>query len=159
VLGAESGYAPGPHYTAAVDRPSEWLLELRANGVGVSASRNVFAPLQGEVGPVVCPHCGQVVELEDAATAQLCAQWKPFRDAIKAWLAGGADEVACPACGQVAGFNDWRWVSDWPFAVGFLGFTFWNWPKLNEPFIAQVTSHLRHRVVSCLNEHEAAPYS
>ena len=61
VLGAESGYAPGPHYTAAVTEPGEWLLELRTNGVRVSTNRNVFAPLQGEIGPVVCPACGQTV--------------------------------------------------------------------------------------------------
>jgi hypothetical protein len=147
VLGAESGYAPGPRYAVAVTAPGEWLLELRANGVGVSTSRNVFAPLQGEIGPVVCPFCGQTIELEDPATGQLTALWDPFRDAIEAWLAGGADEVACLACGQAAGFNDWHWAGDSPFAVGFLGFTFWNWPELSEPFIAEVASHLGHRAV------------
>ncbi|MGE5286256.1 MAG: hypothetical protein ACM3ML_03440 [Micromonosporaceae bacterium] len=68
VLGAESGYEPGPRYTAAVIEPSEWLFRLRATALRFARG----------------------------------------------------------------GFNDWQWTSEWPFAVGFLGFTFWNWPPLSE---------------------------
>jgi hypothetical protein len=147
VLGAESGYPPGPRYTAAVTESGECLLQLRTNGVEVCTSRTVFAPARGEMGPVVCPHCRQTVELEDPATGQIAPQWEPFSDALNAWMGGGPGEVRCPQCGQVAGFNDWRWIGEWPFAVGFLGFTFWNWPPLSESFIAQMASHLEHRVV------------
>jgi hypothetical protein len=145
VLGAESGYPPGPRYTAAVTEPAEWLLRLQTNGVEVCTSRTVFSAAQGEMGPVVCPHCGQTVELEDPATGQIAPQWEPFNDALDAWMRGGPGEVRCPQCGQMAGFNDWRWIGE-PFAVGFLGFTFWNWPSLSESFIAQMASHLEHRV-------------
>lgn len=146
VLGAESGYPPGPRYTAAVTEPDELLLRLWTNGVEVCTSRTVFAAAQGEMGQVVCPHCGQTMELHDPATDQATPQWEPFNDTLTAWMEGGSDKVRCPQCGQAAGFNDWRWTGE-PFAVGFLGFTFWNWPPLSESFIAQMASHLEHRVV------------
>jgi hypothetical protein len=55
--------------------------------------------------------------------------------------------VRCPHCGLLVDFNDWRWDSGRPFAVGFLGFAFWNWPELSDTFIAQVADRLGHRVV------------
>jgi hypothetical protein len=147
VLGAESGYPPGPRYASAVREPDERLFRLRTNGVEVCTSRAVFAPIQGEMGPVACPYCEQRIDLEDRATGQTTPQWEAFSDALNAWMEGGPSEVCCPQCGQGAGFNDWHWISEWPFAVGFLGFTFWNWPPLSEPFIAQTASLLTHRVV------------
>lgn len=146
VLGAESGYPPGPRYTAAVTEPAELLLRLQTNGVEVCTSRTVFSADQGEMGPVACPHCGQTVELEDPATGQITPQGESFNDALTAWMEGGPGGVRCPRCGQVAGLNDWRWAGE-PIVVGFLDFTFWNWPPLSESFIAQMASHLRHPVV------------
>ena len=147
VLSAEPGYPPGPRYIAAVTGPSEWLPRLRTNGLAVITTRSVFHPIQGELGPVACPHCGQTVELEDPATGQPTQQWERFSDALNAWMSGDACAVACPRCRQVTGFNDWHWTGDWPFAVGFLGFKFWNWPPLRESFITQMASQLGHRVV------------
>jgi uncharacterized Zn-finger protein len=147
VLGAESGYAPGPRYTAAVTEPGEWLLELRSNGVEVCTSRNVFIPFRGGAGPVACPRCGQTVELEDPATGQPTARWDLFSDALDTWMAGGSGAVTCPRCGQVTAFNDWLWLTRFLFAIGFLGFTFCTWPELSELFVAQMRSHLGHRVV------------
>jgi endogenous inhibitor of DNA gyrase (YacG/DUF329 family) len=147
VLSTEPGYPPGPRYIAAVTGPGERLHSLRTNGLAVITTRSVFHPIQGELGPVACPRCGQTVELEDPATGQAAHQWERFSDALSTWMTGGPCEVACPHCGQAAGFNDWHWASDWPFAVGFLGFKFWNWPPLKESFIAQLASQLGHRVV------------
>jgi hypothetical protein len=146
VLGAESGYPPGPRYTVAVTEPADWLPRLHINGIEVCASRTVFLAGQGKPGPVVCPHCRQRVELEDPATGQSTPQWESFSDALTAWMEDGPGEVRCRQCGQMAGFNDWRWIGE-PFAIGFLGFTFWNWPPLSESFIVQMASHLEHRVV------------
>jgi len=146
VLGAESGYPPGPRYTAAVTEPDEGLLRLWANGVEVCTTRAVFSPAQGTVGSAVCPLCGQSTDLDDPATGEVTPQWEPFSDAFSAWMEDGPGEVRCPRCGQVARLNDWRWINE-PFVVGFLGFTFWNWPLLSESFIAQVASHLEHRVI------------
>jgi len=126
VLGAESGYPPGPRYAAAVTGPDDRLPGLRANGVEVRTGRNLFHPVQGEFGPVVCPGGGQATVLQDPATGELTGYWERFDDALGACHAGDPAEVACPACGQAAGFNDWRWAGEWPFAIGFLGFTFWE---------------------------------
>lgn len=57
VLGAESGYPPGPRYDVATTVPSAYLLGLRANGLEVSTDRQVFHPGQGELAPVRCPRC------------------------------------------------------------------------------------------------------
>ena len=146
VLGAESGYPPGPRYTAAVTEPDEGLLRLRANGVEVCTTRAVFSPAEGTAGSVVCPLCGQTTDLNDPVTGQITPQWELFSDAFGTWMEGGPGEVRCPRCGQLVRLNDWRWTNE-PFAVGFLGFTFWNWPLLSVPFIAQVASRLKHRVV------------
>jgi len=37
-------------------------------------------------------------------------------------------------------------ASDWPIAVGHLGFTFWNWPRLDPGFVSQLGRELGHRV-------------
>lgn len=147
VLGPESGYPPGPHYAAALSGPDEMLVRLETNGVEVHTTKTVFYPVQGEIGPVTCPRCGQVLALEDLATGEWTARWEPFGDALDKWWNGGPGTVTCPQCQLASGFNDWHWAGDWPIAVGFLGFTFWNWPALNQAFITQVAAHLGHRVV------------
>jgi uncharacterized Zn-finger protein len=145
VLGACRGYPPGLRYTAAVTEPDEHMLRLQANGVEVSSGRAVFSPAQGAVGSVVCPLCGQTVDLNDPATGQVRPDWQLFSDAFGAWMEGGPGELRCPQCSRVARLNDWSWTYE-PFVVGFLGVTFWNWPPLSESFIAQLAGHLEHRV-------------
>jgi hypothetical protein len=147
VLAPEPGYPPGPRYVTAVTHPGDRVLRLRTNGVEVCAGRNVFHPVAGEFGPVVCPCCRQTLVLQDPVTGGLTGQWEPFAEALTGWAAGGAADVTCPQCGQVSGLNDWDWVGDWPLAVGYLGFRFWNWPELSESFIAGMAAHLGHRVV------------
>ena len=48
-------------------------------------------------------------------------------------MEGGPGEVRCPRFRHVARLNDWRWTNE-PFVVGFLGFTFWDWPLLTESY-------------------------
>ncbi len=148
VLGGEAGYPPGPGYGAAVTEPDELLPGLKVNGVAVTTARSVFFPVQGEIGPVTCPHCGRDVELGDPASGAATAHWERFGAALGHWMAGEHSEVTCPHCHLQAGLNDWYWGPDWPVAVGFLGFTFWNWPPLSGSFIAQVQDRLGHRVVA-----------
>ncbi|WP_322749713.1 MULTISPECIES: hypothetical protein [unclassified Frankia] len=147
VLGADLGYGPGPRHALALAEPDDYLSRLRTNGVTVTTGRTAFHPVQGELGPVVCPRCDQTMLLEDAGTGATTKQWEVFSDAIGSWHNGGPGDVACASCGQVGLLNDWRWIGDWPFAFGFLGFTFWNWPRLSDAFVAQVAERLRHRVV------------
>jgi hypothetical protein len=70
VLGDDPGYPPGPHYAAAVTEPDGMLERRQANGVEVHTSKTVFHPVQGELGPVACPRCGQVLTLEDPASGE-----------------------------------------------------------------------------------------
>lgn len=147
VLGAESGYPPGPRYAAAVTAPDEMLPSLRTNGVAVHTTRTLFYPVQAEIGPATCCQCGHRAELESPTRGQMTAHWGPFSDALNEWMAGGPGMVTCPRCRQAAGINDWQWPDDWALAVGFLGFTFWNWPLLSRSFIAEVSLQLGHRVV------------
>jgi hypothetical protein len=147
VLGAVYGYPPGPRFGAITAHPSTSFLSLRTNGVEVSAGRQVFLNGQGELGAVVCPRCEQTIQLSDPATGQSTGESERFTDALRAWDEGGPALVSCPRCARIVGFNDWRWVRERPFAVGFFGVTFWNWPELSARFIEQVADHLGHRVV------------
>jgi len=147
VLGADSGYPPGPDALAVVIDRDERFLTLRSNGVDVSTERRVFHPGQSDLGAVHCPRCGEPVLLSDPATGSVTDQWQPFADALDAWCEGDAGQVRCPHCSLSVTFNDWLWVPGPPFAVGFLGVTFWNWPTLSTQFIERVAEHLGHRLV------------
>ncbi|HEX6685706.1 MAG TPA: hypothetical protein VF062_23220 [Candidatus Limnocylindrales bacterium] len=138
VLGAELGYPPGPVFTRATAGVDSELMSWGTNGLEVTVGRSVFHPIGGELGPVSCPHCSGVIDLE---------AWSAFSDALTSWHAGGPSEVRCVTCGAAVGFNDWNWPAEWPFAVGFLGFTFWNWPRLGQDFITEVGNRLGHRIV------------
>jgi hypothetical protein len=147
VPGSAHGYPPGPGYAAAVDEPDELLPGLKVNGIQVTTTRSVFFPGQGEIGPATCPHCGRDVELGDPAGGAPTAHWERFGDALRHWMADQFSEVTCPYCQLHSGLNDWYWGVDGPVAVGFLGFTFWNWPPLSSSFIAQAQERLGHRTV------------
>lgn len=147
VPGTDPGYPPGPHHAAAVTVADAMLASLHLNGVQVHTTKTVFYPVQGEMGPVACPRCGHELDLEDPSAGELTEHWEPFGDALDDWWADGPGTVTCSHCQQASGLNDWHWTGDWPIAVGFLGFTFWNWPELNQSFIAQVAGRLGHRVV------------
>jgi len=122
--------------------PARW-----PNGVEVHTTKTVFYPVQGAVRPVACTGCGYRMALEDPATGEPTACWEPFSDALDRWWAGESAAVTCPRCQQASGLNDWHWQGDWPIAVGFLGFSFWNWPALSQSFISQIGTRLGHRVV------------
>jgi len=88
-----------------------------------------------------------MVLLSDPTTGAVTDQWGPFSDALDTWYSGGSSLVQCPQCDRMIEFNDWRRVGGPPFAVGFLGLTFWNWPELSGQFVQQVEDRLGHRVV------------
>lgn len=71
--------------------------------------------------------------------------WSEFSQVIKEWYAGGAGVRACKHCGEPLGLNDWAWSP--PFGFGYLGFEFWNWPRLDADFVAAVSDRLGHRLV------------
>src|SRR5258708_12192627 len=87
-----------------------------------------------------------MVLLSDPTTGAVTDQWGPFSDALGTWYSGGSSLVQCPPCDRRIEFNDWWRVGGPPFAVGFLGLTFWNWPELSGQFLQQAEGRRRHRV-------------
>ena len=84
---------------------------------------------------IACPACRRKVL--DAGPAWIAA--------VGAWADGKDDaKYACPKCKKKARLNDWDGPSPWAF--GNLGFTFWNWPRLKDSFVADVGKALGHRV-------------
>jgi hypothetical protein len=125
------GHAPGPRYTTAVVQPDSGLHKLWNNGLEVVTGRTVFHSV--DVDAIACPHC-QMAVVRD---------W--LRPAIQEWLAGAAGTRRCRGCGRVMGLNDWCWRPPWAF--GYLGLQFWNWPPLTKRFVAEVGHRLGHRTV------------
>ncbi|MEJ3654490.1 hypothetical protein WEH80_16100 [Actinomycetes bacterium KLBMP 9759] len=135
VLGG-AGHALGPAYAAAVAEPDPNLRVLQTNGLDVVSERTAFHSVGAE--RVVCPHCSGRIDLADEA-------WEEVSASPGVWCSGGADAHPCPACGRAAGLNDRAWSPPWAF--GHLGFTFWNWPLLDDGFVAELTGFLGHRTV------------
>ncbi|MFI7678959.1 hypothetical protein [Actinophytocola sp. NPDC049390] len=132
LLGAEDlGYPPGPRCARAADDVD--VPFPVGDGLDVRIGRTVFHGGQSGVDRVSCPHCGA------------SAEWDEVSDTIGTWFESGVGGHSCRACGRTAGLNDWGW--DPPWAFGYLGFTFWNWPPLGSGFVADVASRLGHRVV------------
>ena len=141
----DSGHAPGSNYPAAVVEPWDGLLTTRPNGMEVEIGRRVFHPGQGGTDRATCPFCLKVNVLQEERTYELTPRWEDFSDAISSWYEGGTGELRCTDCQRIVTLNEWRWEPPWAF--GFLGFTFWNWPQLLDTFVADVSRILKHRVV------------
>jgi hypothetical protein len=89
---------------------------------------------QSERGEQVnCPHCGN----GRAATEVLSVADR--------WLAGGRGGCECRYCERVVELNRWLWSV--PRAFAHLGLRFWNWPPLDEDFLAGLDRHLGHRTM------------
>ena len=142
-----TGYPPGPHYEDAVEphvhndscrgRPHLDVRQLWTNGLAVDVGKRVFYSMTGETA-VVCSACQTRSEMEPFPDA--------LHEAINEWYAGtGPGQFACPHCGARAPITVWTW--DPPWAFGYLGFTFWNWPPLSVTFIQDVSAVLGHRTV------------
>ncbi|MCL2582368.1 MAG: zinc-ribbon domain-containing protein [Streptosporangiales bacterium] len=134
VLGGD-GYRPGERYATALADPSEdWFLGPGVNGVRATTESNVFHA--GQLGVhVECPRCQNEVDFEDAIVP-----------GIDDWLFDGGTGIRpCPGCGTRFTLNGWNWQPPWAF--GYLGLEFWNWPLLSKQFIASVGERLGHRLV------------
>jgi hypothetical protein len=130
VFNALPGHLPGPRYWDALAVPDgSWT---GAEGVEVHVGRQVFHPI--DACSARCPHCGAHETDQSTVT-----------DSIGAWFDSGVGGHRCPACGRVSALNDWKW--DVPWAFGYCGLTFWNWPPFDPEFIAKLSAHLGHRIV------------
>lgn len=131
---AGTGYPPGPRYHDAVTTAGgDRVLSLRTNGVAVVTGRTVF---HGDPGAdVSCPGCGTPVRFAEV-----------IAPAIGEWHAGaGNGSRPCPQCGTRHALNEWDWQPPWAF--GYLGVEFWNWPPLSRTFAQRVSSRLGHRCI------------
>ena len=115
--------------------------------VQLEVGRKVFFPVQGSPGPAACPRCGYPVVLTDPATGKATVDWQSFSDALTEWHNAGSGEVRCVSCASAVTINEWYWQGEWPVAIGNLGITFWNWPRLDTGFVRQIGERLGHRIV------------
>jgi hypothetical protein len=149
VLGSSLGHPPGPRADEVVDASgwsSPWQ-NVQANGLEVVVGSTVFDAGQGEPTAVTCPHCVACVPLVDRHFEQIEEAWEPFHRVLQGWSEGREVAVACPACAQDVSAQGWEWADDY-FALGRLGFSFWNWPPLRPEFVAEFTRRLGgHRTV------------
>jgi hypothetical protein len=146
VLGSGLGYPPGPRADEVVDGvawSSPWQ-NAQANGLEIVVGSTVFDAGQGEPAAVACPHCTARVPLVDMGHEPIEEAWKPFHDVLQGWSEGREVAVACPACAQDVPAQGWQWADDY-FALGRLGFRFWNWPPLRPAFVAEFTRRLGGR--------------
>ena len=123
------GYPPGQNYEKIVDKsqyahnPQEELV----NGLEIITSRNVFFSGQGEI-EIRCPKC-----------RMRCSD--NWGEAINNWFENiGKGLIVCHHCGNSQTIIEWDFVPPWGFSN--LGFTFWNWPKLDNSFINDLSQKL-----------------
>ncbi|GAB2753856.1 hypothetical protein [Streptomyces bullii] len=161
VLGQPLGHPPGPHWErAAAEDDADWE---PTDGLAVHTGRTVFDGGQDAPEAVTCPRCATTTPL-DADPHDLVPDdadgsdqehpgtagdgvWPRFVAAITDWRRTGAAAVDCPACAQPVPLPEWVWADDC-FAVGHLGFEFWNWPEF--------TPRFRTRIAELLDGHRTA---
>ena len=133
ILG-DGGYAPGPAYEKATGSHDKYLLATRTNGLEVVSTHTVFH--NGGLGvDIVCWSCGGRFEPPNGLWGDAVGQW---------YQRNGPGMLACPGCGASRRITEWQ--HDPPLGFGNVGFTFWNWPKLTEEFVAAIGKRLGHRV-------------
>lgn len=115
------GYPPAPGILGYLKAPDELLLQLRVNGLAVTAKR--CAHLNVAVERIVCPLCG-------TATDDLSRL--SWQEAVGEWYDGGEGAILCPACLQRTPVA--VWVHDPICGFGNLAFTFWNWPPFDAAY-------------------------
>jgi len=148
------GHAPGANYHHAIKPNSDSVQIVWENGVQIA--RHVectYGRLEFLTGRRVFDAGGNGIELECARCEQVLSSEQVFGahdpsylDAVGLWF-GGDERVTfpCPWCGERRLLTEWR--GPFPWAFGYLGFKFWNWPPLAERFIQEITGKLGHRTI------------
>lgn len=130
--GGRPAYLPGARWSQVTDERRY----LESDGLAVVTGRTVFfGPLGSDSSPI-CPRCAEAIAAERTRD--------PIRWAMDTWYRTGAAEVRCPACGHPAPLPEWAWEHNC-FAFAYLGFEFWNGPRLRCEFIAELGRVLGHR--------------
>ncbi len=129
----EMAYPPGPNATSVLEDPAGDRL-YPGNTVSITLGRTVFHTYQSGFA-LICEKCGTHHENGD--------HWG---DAVSEWYEDkGPGILVCESCGHALPITQWRFDPPWGF--GFLGFTFWEWPTLDQAFIDEIASLLAHKVV------------
>ncbi|MFI2434418.1 hypothetical protein [Streptomyces sp. NPDC018693] len=130
-----AGHLPGPNWQRAVTEDWDWK---PSGDMTVRTGRQAFHSGSDMPEAAVCPHCTALSPLDDDSWSHLCG-------AIDTWYATGEAYLSCPACAVDVPLPDWAWDSA-PFAFGYLGFEFRDWPDLSPEFVARLPGALRgHR--------------
>ncbi len=128
------GYQPGPKYERAIEKSQSKhdTRKLFNNGLDIITDRTVFDSGQGDV-EILCPKC----------RTPCSGDWA---EAIGNWYEHkGAGLIRCAYCGHNRSIIEWIFVPAWGFSN--LGFTFWNWPRLNNSFIEEFSQRLDHQII------------
>ena len=130
VFDVDLGHPPGPRWADALaDRADR---RFGGGGVEVHTQRTVFHGDGAGYDRVACPRCDAEVN------------WDDLMDTIGAWYETGTALQRCGTCDHGAELNDLRWENPWAF--GYLGLTFWNWPPLGERFVGELARRTGHRI-------------
>jgi len=130
----EDGYPPGANAKSALDDPKVQERLYPGNTVLITLGRTVFHTYQGGFS-LICEKCG--AHNEDGES---------WHDAVGEWYDDrGPGILACETCGHSLPITQWQFDPPWGF--GFLGFTFYDWPTLDQAFIDEITALLGHKTV------------
>ena len=138
VLGAPEGYPPGAGVAAAVDGAAtdNWRT-LLTNGVEVITEWTVFWNLEPATESR-CPACGRDNGPDFFETTVFAG--------LAAWHRGDGDlTIRCGLCGASSPLRRWHFDPVWAFAD--FGLTFWNWPRLTDRFLEDLSAVIRAPVI------------
>jgi hypothetical protein len=136
-----TGYRPGSEWHKAVapaQRVDASFLTLAVNGLEIVAAPVVHYTIDPAPFEAICPTCGARCS-SDFVDASLLAH-------VEAWQRGDDSiGVACPHCAGRSDLLAWR-VNH--IVLAHLGLVFWNWPRLADRLIADVSRLAGSRIVT-----------
>lgn len=127
VLGSESGYAISNGAKNITPYPEDLPFDLITNGLEINLERQIFHTGEGALEECICPNCNENVASENYF---FCDEW----------FDRNRDIILCPHCNFPSEIHEFKFQPEWGFSN--LGFTFWNWPELNESFISEFRKRL-----------------
>ncbi|MER7518487.1 hypothetical protein [Streptomyces sp. NPDC126499] len=131
VFFARYGHPPGPEWSRAVAE-ARWRA---GGGVAVHVGRTLFHGCPFSCAYAVCPNCAARTRFLTPGGEAVEGAFDPFAASLRAWERTGAATADCGACGRAGDLTAWGWDGDF-FALGHLGFAFWDWPELAPDFLA-----------------------
>ena len=134
------GFPPGPNAPSIVEERSDFgllgfpSLDPMFDKVEIITGRQFHGESEESPVAVFCPRCSQ--QGSDPHKWLLAASH---------WEKTGKGLISCEHCRAKTSVLEWKTDPLWAF--GNLGFQFWNWPKLHNDFIGQISGILGHRIM------------